>query len=308
MKNQKIDHRVRYTKMVIKESLLELMKEKSINNITVTEICKLADINRNTFYCHYDNQFELLESLEDELYKDIIQIVEVDMNCNTTTSLTYALCKYIKDNQSICEIILSDNGEQKLLERIMYISYDYTKNAYADIDTELNIAWLNWRQEIQIYWQRALYFFGFISIIGAGYLKIKTTVPSDPIASLLFSMLFTFLAFCWYLSNRGSKFWQENWELHIKELESLRKYSLTGVLSKQIDNKKILSSYPFSPYKINTLISLTVFVFSFACMTGEIVSLFDLAKYTNKWILLVTVVFLLFIIRIPKMVKFRKFK
>lgn len=141
MKNQKIDHRVRYTKMVIKESLLELMKEKSINNITVTEICKLADINRNTFYCHYDNQFELLESLEDELYKDIIQIVEVDMNCNTTTSLTYALCKYIKDNQSICEIILSDNGEQKLLERIMYISYDYTKNAYADIDTELFDNW-----------------------------------------------------------------------------------------------------------------------------------------------------------------------
>ena len=136
----------------------------------------------------------------------------------------------------------------------------------------------------------------------------KTMTPSNPIISLLFSMLFTFLAFCWYLSNRGSKFWQENWELHIKELESLRKYSLTDVLSKKIDNKKILSSYPFSPYKTNTLISLTVFVFSLVCMIGEVLSLFDLGKDTNKWILLVTVLFLLFIIRIPNMVKFRKFK
>lgn len=140
MKNQKIDHRVRYTKMVIKKSLLELMKEKSINNITVTEICKLADINRNTFYCHYENQFELLESLEDELYKDIVQIVERDLKNNQTATLTCALCKYIKDNQRICKIILSDKGDQKLLERIMYISYDYTKNA-ADIDDELFDNW-----------------------------------------------------------------------------------------------------------------------------------------------------------------------
>jgi hypothetical protein len=178
----------------------------------------------------------------------------------------------------------------------------------TDIDKELDIAWQNWRQEITIYWQRALYFFGFISIISAGYIKIKNMTPSVPIVSLLFSMLFTFLAFCWYLSNRGSKFWQENWELHIKELETLKGVSLTNVLNKHIDNKKILSSYPFSPYKINTLISLIVFIFSSICMFYEMLSSFDLQYISNKWILLGIISFVCFMIRIPHMVKFRKFK
>ncbi|MBR5904771.1 MAG: hypothetical protein IKZ49_04560 [Alphaproteobacteria bacterium] len=178
----------------------------------------------------------------------------------------------------------------------------------SNTDTELNIAWQNWRQEIQIYWQRALYFFGFISIIGAGYLKIKTMEPTNPIASLLFSMLFTFLAFSWYLSNRGSKFWQENWELHIKELESNKEHSLTNVLHKQIDNKKILSSYPYSPYKINTMISLVVFIFSFICMTCETLSLFNINMNINKWWALITIPFIYFLIKIPNIIKFRKFK
>ena len=178
----------------------------------------------------------------------------------------------------------------------------------SSIDTDLNIAWQNWRQEIQIYWQRALYFFGFISIIGAGYVKIKASSPNNTVVSLLFSMLFVFLAFCWYLSNRGSKFWQENWELHIKELENLKDYSLTNVLSKQTDKKKILSSFPYSPYKINTLISLIIFVFSSVCMCGEILSFCNIQYVSNKWILLVFIPFVWFMIKMPKMVKFRKFK
>ena len=48
MSEKKIDRRVRYTKMVLRESLLELMKTKPVVKITTTELCKHADINRNT--------------------------------------------------------------------------------------------------------------------------------------------------------------------------------------------------------------------------------------------------------------------
>ena len=50
---ERSDRRVRYTKTVLKQSLLELMKDRPIGKITVTEICRLADVNRNTFYAHY---------------------------------------------------------------------------------------------------------------------------------------------------------------------------------------------------------------------------------------------------------------
>ena len=89
MAYEKVDHRVRYTKMVIKDSLLELMKECSISKVTVTDICKKANINRNTFYSHYANQFELLSHIEDELYEEFRQVVGHTMNLEDSGKLSY---------------------------------------------------------------------------------------------------------------------------------------------------------------------------------------------------------------------------
>ena len=124
MAYEKADQRVRYTKMVIKNSLLELMKENPISKVTVTDICKKANINRNTFYSHYANQFELLSNIEDELYEEIRQVVEHTMNLKASAKLSYEICKYIKANSNICEVLFSENGDKKLLERIIYISHD----------------------------------------------------------------------------------------------------------------------------------------------------------------------------------------
>ena len=48
------DARVRYTKMVLKEALFKCLKEKSIKDITITEVCELAEVNRATFCKHYN--------------------------------------------------------------------------------------------------------------------------------------------------------------------------------------------------------------------------------------------------------------
>ena len=50
---KKIDRRTKYTLDVIKDTVLKLSEKKEINKITVTEICKIADINRATFYKYY---------------------------------------------------------------------------------------------------------------------------------------------------------------------------------------------------------------------------------------------------------------
>lgn len=48
-----LDARVRYTKLVIKDAFISLLKEKPLNKVTVKEICALAGINRATFYRYY---------------------------------------------------------------------------------------------------------------------------------------------------------------------------------------------------------------------------------------------------------------
>ena len=63
---KKNDARVRYTQKVLKDSLLQLLEKKPINKITVKEVCELAELNRATFYAHYTDCLDLLESIENE--------------------------------------------------------------------------------------------------------------------------------------------------------------------------------------------------------------------------------------------------
>lgn len=62
-----IDRRIKYTKKVIKDSFLQLLHEYPISEITVKTLCIDADINRATFYRHYDSVLCLLEEIEDEI-------------------------------------------------------------------------------------------------------------------------------------------------------------------------------------------------------------------------------------------------
>ena len=51
--------------------MLELMVEKPFDKITITDIVKKADINRGTFYAHYDNTAEVLKSISASVMDEI---------------------------------------------------------------------------------------------------------------------------------------------------------------------------------------------------------------------------------------------
>ena len=59
------------SKTMIKEAMLELMVEKPFDKITITDIVKKADINRGTFYAHYDNTSEVLKSISASVRDEI---------------------------------------------------------------------------------------------------------------------------------------------------------------------------------------------------------------------------------------------
>ena len=48
-----MNRRVQMTKQLIRRSLFELLEQKPINKITISELCKKADLNRSTFYKYY---------------------------------------------------------------------------------------------------------------------------------------------------------------------------------------------------------------------------------------------------------------
>ena len=51
----------KFTQQAIMYSMLKLLQEKSIDKITVKDICEMCEINRNTFYYYYRDIYEVLE-------------------------------------------------------------------------------------------------------------------------------------------------------------------------------------------------------------------------------------------------------
>ena len=86
--------------------------------------------------------------------------------------------------------------------------------------------------EIGLYWQRALYFWGFQAAVFIAFSGLYDKQATFLLSLMAFTGLV--LAIAWYYVAKGGKAWQENWERHIDLLEN----NITGKLHKTIIGKK----------------------------------------------------------------------
>jgi AcrR family transcriptional regulator len=111
----KESRKTRYTRTVIRDSLIELMKRWSITDITITDICALADVSRPTFYARYRNQYDLLQSLEDETAAYLESIVfsqKIKKQGKREIMLILEnVLQCIEDNGNFVQVILGENGD-----------------------------------------------------------------------------------------------------------------------------------------------------------------------------------------------------
>lgn len=85
--------------------------------------------------------------------------------------------------------------------------------------------------EIELYWKRAAYFWTLIAAAFAGYfLILSSKVSNHYFLSFIISCVGFVFTFAWFCANRGSKYWQENWEHHLDLLED----KITGPLYKTL--------------------------------------------------------------------------
>jgi len=122
----KKDRRVEYTKMVLRQSLLELMRENPISKITVTGICEKAEVNRGTFYAHYKDPYDLLEQIENELFEDIYTSIDAGFKAESIADLLTDICTSIVENGELCKIVLSGYENRDFLDRVINIAHDYS--------------------------------------------------------------------------------------------------------------------------------------------------------------------------------------
>ncbi|MBQ7064809.1 MAG: TetR/AcrR family transcriptional regulator [Firmicutes bacterium] len=132
MESAKTDTRVQVTKKLLKDALLRLMQKKDFSEITVSAICKEADVNRSTFYAHYAIQQDLL----DEIIRDYIQLFQSffqqkDLDNNRT--LFYSLfLPFVQQHVAVFSCLF--RGSQYALEREKIIRevYNYVVSTEGD--------------------------------------------------------------------------------------------------------------------------------------------------------------------------------
>lgn len=127
--------RVRMTKKLLKASLIELMKETPLHSITIKDICDGADVNRSTFYRHYETQFDLYDDIIGDISADIEVILSEysGEKRDICVFLTNTL-EYIEKNRETFLVILSDKGSIGLGEAFNKIT---TKFLPTESTTEL---------------------------------------------------------------------------------------------------------------------------------------------------------------------------
>ncbi len=117
------DARVRYTKHVLKESLLKLLREKPVNKITVKEVCELSELNRATFYTHYSDCFALLEDIEQELIDAFEESLKY-VSSFDVTALIEAIYIMVEQHEGACRVLVFNGASPSVLSRMIDLAHD----------------------------------------------------------------------------------------------------------------------------------------------------------------------------------------
>lgn len=74
--NLKNNLRARKTLNTIKQTFKEMLMEMDFEKITITELCNRADINRRTFYSHFDSLDDLLITIQNDLSSEFYERIK----------------------------------------------------------------------------------------------------------------------------------------------------------------------------------------------------------------------------------------
>lgn len=133
-----MDRRIKYTKKTIKDTFIKLLDEKDIKKITVSEICKLADINRATFYRYYIDVYDLLDKIQEEFINELKEpYLEDPSRVNTVGAFSKEILEVFIENKELVKILFNTNNNIYFLNEVLEVAYGMCKTKWLTDKPEL---------------------------------------------------------------------------------------------------------------------------------------------------------------------------
>ena len=133
-----MDLRVQRTRKNIRDAFIELRSRKPIEKITVKELAEAAFINKATFYQHYEDLYDLSESMENELIDNIISsIPHPDTLLDDPEQATLEIFSAFSGQTRLLDILFSGSRRSVLIGKLESRIRNLMLRKYPDYEGDL---------------------------------------------------------------------------------------------------------------------------------------------------------------------------
>ena len=119
------------SRRMIREAYMELLKEKDLSKITVTDIITRADLNRATFYAHYPDVRGVTEEIENEIIEKMLEVLKEFQFTNffrNPAPLLLKISRYLEEDTDFYRILVRANGSEIFMEKLKKVFSDHMLN------------------------------------------------------------------------------------------------------------------------------------------------------------------------------------
>ena len=119
-KNAGTDRRIRRTKALLQQGLIQLMETKEIKDISVRELSELADLNRGTFYLHYTDIYDMLWQMEDELFLEFNEILDRTLTgeASSPAATLQEVFAFLERHRAFAKVTMGPHGDLAFVNRM----------------------------------------------------------------------------------------------------------------------------------------------------------------------------------------------
>ena len=129
MQNPVPDERYSVADEAILGAFFKLLKKKTPDQITVSDITKTAGIARSTFYNHYGSIYDVAEELEAEIIKVLFENTQKLNSLDDIFNYLDEIIIYLKKNEDMYRLLLASNEPQVFLKKLKHSILDKLYNS-----------------------------------------------------------------------------------------------------------------------------------------------------------------------------------
>ncbi len=167
-----MDKRYKQTHLKILQTFKEIILEKDYRDISISEVSEKADINRKTFYRHFDSTHEILEELQEEIIGDLSELKEYitsPFSIDTYRDTIKGLLNIIYRNKELHSMLISNGEYRYLFNKIRNVMTEQISISYGKLD-------IDDQKKLKFYLRFVS--FGFLFSLGE-WLSSKNPIPEE---------------------------------------------------------------------------------------------------------------------------------